>query len=252
MESTHKDQSTMLRMYNNNVKSILIEQVSNNGTKLFDLGVGRGGDIHKWNRYGITKVIGVDINISYIQEAQKRFKQSKYKRDYKFYVIKHVDHILKNCEKGFDNVSCNFAFHYFCSDLETLHNVFKIISELLKVGGYFIGTVPDGEKIVKLLGKSNIYKSSCGVIKKDYLKLNKIGDRIKFGLSGTLYFGDRTVSIEYLVFKETLEEVAKQYGLLLVFWKGFEEYEHRLKETMNEDTKTMCYVNSAFMFKKIT
>lgn len=242
-----KDDSVQMRLYHNYIKGVLLEQVSNSGKTLLDIGVGRGGDLHKWNRYGITKVVGVDVNEVYIKDAIKRYKSSKYRKDYKFYVINDVDDI----DYGkFDNVSCMFAFHYFCANNELLEKVINKISCSLNDGGYFIGTVPNGEYISKLQYKNNIYKNQAGCIKREYKNIFKIGDTIKFALSGTLYFGDNSVSTEYLVFKEKVQEVANKYGLSLIFWKGFDEY-RTAKYSMNEDFKVMSDLNSAFMFKKI-
>ena len=182
-----KDDSVQMRMYHNYIKGVLLEQVSNSGKTLLDIGVGRGGDLHKWNRYGITKVVGVDVNEVYIKDAIKRYKSSKYRKDYKFYVIDDVGDI----EYGiFDNVSCMFAFHYFCANNELLESILKKVSNSLKDGGYFIGTVPNGEYISKLHYKNNVYKNQAGCIKREYKNICKIGDKIKFALSGTLYFGE--------------------------------------------------------------
>jgi len=51
----------------------------------------------------------------------------------------------------FDVASIQFALHYMFENKYTLHNFLKNISDLVKVGGYFIGTYYDGTKIFILL-----------------------------------------------------------------------------------------------------
>jgi len=52
---------------------------------------------------------------------------------------------------GTDCMSCMFALHYFFDNAESLRGFMKNISDNLKVGGYFIGTCFDGEKVFDLL-----------------------------------------------------------------------------------------------------
>lgn len=242
------EQSGYIRTFHNSIKRSLIYQVSNNGNSLFDIGVGRGGDMHKWNHSGIKNVIGIDIDESYIDTAIKRLKDSKIKRNYKFY----KDTSMMWEKYGtFDNVSCQFALHYFCKDLETLNNFFYQLSKIMNNGGYFIGTVPDGQKISEILEMNPVFQNRAGYIKKEYDELYKIGDTIKYSMIGTLYFGELTLSTEYLVFMETIVNIAKKYNFELVFWKSFKEFEHHVKDLMLEDFKYLSFLNSAFMFKKV-
>lgn len=242
------EQSGYIRSFHNNIKRNLIYQIANNGNSLFDIGVGRGGDIFKWSNSGVKNVIGIDIEDCYIDEAMRRFKDSKLKRNYKFY---NDSSMLWEKYGKFDNVSCQFALHYFCKDLETLNTFFYQISKIINPGGYFVGTVPDGDKISELLNISAVFQNKAGYIKKEYNEINRIGDRIKYSMIGTLYFGDKTLSSEYLVFKETIEKTANKFNFKLIFWKSFEEFDDINKTNMIPDFKDLSFLNSAFMFKKM-
>ena len=54
---------------------------------------------------------------------------------------------------GFDICSIQFAIHYMFLNNDTLQNFLRNVSEVTKVGGYFIGTSYDGKDIFNMLKK---------------------------------------------------------------------------------------------------
>jgi len=54
-------------------------------------------------------------------------------------------------KQGADCVSCMFAIHYMFESSGKFNGFLRNLSETLKVGGYFIGCCPDGEKVFDLL-----------------------------------------------------------------------------------------------------
>jgi len=54
-------------------------------------------------------------------------------------------------QDGFDICSIQFAVHYMFENQETLQNLLRNVSEVTKVGGYFIGTSYDGKAMFNLL-----------------------------------------------------------------------------------------------------
>ena len=54
-------------------------------------------------------------------------------------------------KRGFDVISSQFSFHYYCKDELSLRNYMSNLSENCKSGGYFIGTCYDGNKVFQLL-----------------------------------------------------------------------------------------------------
>lgn len=54
-------------------------------------------------------------------------------------------------KEGFDICSIQFAIHYMFENQDTLQNFLKNVSEVTKVGGYFIGTSYDGKLMFNLL-----------------------------------------------------------------------------------------------------
>ncbi|KAJ1749796.1 mRNA cap guanine-N7 methyltransferase [Coemansia sp. RSA 1821] len=64
---------TGLRLFNNWIKSLLIRQYAFAGSRVLDLGCGKGGDLRKWSIAGIAEYVGMDIAQVSVQQAQRRF-----------------------------------------------------------------------------------------------------------------------------------------------------------------------------------
>lgn len=251
-----EQETKSLRLFHNRIKQYLIDKYK--GESLLDIGVGRGGDIHKWYHNGIKNVVGLDIEPAYIKEAIKRFKKLHVKANYKFYVIQANDSFFSTLNKRqlpllYDVISCQFCFHYFASSMERLHEIFGHISTCLKKGGHFIGTVPNGEKIMELLGTNDMYENDIIMIKKMFPSNDPqgSGDHIKFSLQGTLYFGEHMISDEYLIFENVLKEIANNYSMEMIQWKNFKEYyETQDGIILRPYTQTASFINNTFVFKK--
>ena len=255
------EQAKALRNYHNEIKSILLSKYSSyiqaQDIRLLDLGVGRGGDLHKWNKCDIQRVVGIDINKDFIKDAIKRYRTNKYfQRDYKLYYTTpdKVFSEFLNYRKipnvnSFHIVSCMFAFHYFWETEDKLNKIMKQISEALKDNGYFIGVVPQGEVIQKMLTGKDVYTTQSIELERCYKHVEGIGDKIKFKLSGTLYFGESMISEEYLVFKDRFEKTALKYGLHMIEYENFEKY-YVPKYNMNPNTREASFVNGTFAFIK--
>ena len=63
-------------------------------------------------------------------------------------------------KNGFDIISNQFSIHYFFENRNTFYNFIRNINENCKIGGYFIGTCYDGNKVFKLLEKKKQGDSS--------------------------------------------------------------------------------------------
>lgn len=54
----------------------------------------------------------------------------------------------KDKDQQFDLTSCQFSFHYSFESYEQADMMLKNACERLKVGGFFIGTTPNGYELV--------------------------------------------------------------------------------------------------------
>lgn len=107
---------------------------------------------------------------------------------------------------GFDIVSCQFAMHYFFKDHETLNTFIRNICETCKIGGHFIGTCYDGNKIFQLLREKKQNESIIEM--KDDSKvweITKIYDNDEFK--------DDITSVGYAidVYQDTINKTFREY-----------------------------------------
>lgn len=252
MEDSKKGYAKNMRSFHNKVKQQLIESASTitNCTRLLDIGCGRGGDLFKWENANIDFVYGYDPNASYIEEANRRFHSSSVRRNYVF-----STKMFDSFENYFDVVSCQFAIHYMFENEQTLTDHLKYVRRMLRPGGIYIGTFMDGDRVVERLASSNCYTNQAMCIRTPRVSdvVGKdIGIPLSVHLSGTLYFGEQSVSHEYLVRKDTLTRKCADHGLRLMQFKPFREFNQKMNFRMGPDFSECSYLYTSFMFEKIT
>lgn len=144
------------KQFHNWIKSQMISLYGSNG-RLLDLGSGRGGDMQKWISAGIIDVVGIELSKYAIQEAEKRYKPNKSKININYFQgdLSQVDvsKLLKehNIDALFDCVTCNFAIHYFFTNINNISNLLLNVSKSLKTNGHFLVTVFNGKMVYDLL-----------------------------------------------------------------------------------------------------
>lgn len=240
-----------MRIFNNFVKRNLIENAAaqfENPT-LFDISVGRGGDLDKWYKAGIKKVRGIDPNEESIKEAVDRFEErnkkdakfSRAKLDYMFKTGRITDKTVVLPKDEFEIISCQFTLHYFFESPEMLERVVRRVSEKLVPGGLFIGTTIIGERINQM--------------NTEEVEINFIDDRsYNFKLkdieeSGN-YFNIQD-QVEYLVDFDEFVELCEKHGLQLKYRVSFEEM-HKLwpDKNMKKYEKDISFMYDSFIFRK--
>ena len=123
--------------------------------------------------------------------------------------------------KQFDVGSIQFAIHYMFENKFTLHNFLKNVSDLVKPGGYFIGTCYDGSKIFSMLDdvEENESKDIFVGSKKIWSVIKKYDNtefRDTLGLKIGVYQETiNKVFDEYLVDFRYLVELMERYGFIL-------------------------------------
>ena len=191
-------------------------------------------DIAEWNKSGVDYVHGFDISKNSVQEANDRlsvFKNNRMKK-----VILEVGDATdpkKVITDKFQIVSCQFAFHYFTDSVETLRNVFKLVSNTLVSGGFFIGTTINKDKLLELFRctKKTTVKRTLFKIHRDFKALQRpkpFGQEYTFTILDTQdqgnYFNTIPESTEYLVDFQKLNEIALEYSLVPFTQNFFESY----------------------------
>lgn len=249
-----------IRNFNNLIKSILIGETSsrlNIGFSVLDLAGGKGGDLKKFRYYGVGYLVLVDISEDSVKLAEERYLDCQIDFPCRFMVEDcFSSSFLENLgkERLFDVVSCQFALQYAFESQARAETAFHNISESLRIGGYFIGTIPDYEKIVSYQSKNSKCKIS--------LEKNS-----KSWYGNTYYFTlDKSVKNcpEWLVPTNALKTLGIRHGLKLLILEGFIEYFERfknhhhyrklvnpIKNTMADEDWEIVNLYKVFVFRKL-
>ena len=170
--------------------------------------------------------------------------------------------------KMFDVGSIQFAIHYMFENKFTLHNFLKNVSDLIKPGGYFIGTCYDGSRLFDMLEdvEENDSKDIFVGSKKIWSVIKKY-DNTKFSETLGLKIGVYQETInkvfdEYLVDFKYLIELLERYGFKLSSpiesVKPLSDFSTLYKKmratntdiTMTEEESQISFLNNYFIFKK--
>jgi SAM-dependent methyltransferase len=177
---------------------------------------------------------------------------------------------------GADVAACMFALHYFFENKATLDGFLRNLSEIVKIGGYFIGCCFDGNKIFQLLRRVEKGRSKLGEIEgkplwtitKEYDTDELLSDDSSLGLSINVEF----ISIgpaqrEYLVPFELLTKKLASIGFSLLNDKELKEMNlkastntfdisYQMAErdnqrfNMSDPVKEYSFLNRWFIFKR--
>jgi len=253
---------------------------------LLDLACGTGGDVMKWKMGLLKKVVGIDVVRDNILTAIELYKQSKRPKPDVSYIWGDSSKLIfpefeaaldyqakEQMKKTFlskyqyDVVSLQFAIHYMCEDEIALRTLLQNVTDNLKIGGYFIGTSLDGERVYDLM--KGLKAPAEGMVGDDVLwRISKNytikkWEKSKPNLGHEIEVYVNTIGIphkEYLVNYDYLRDLAKEYGLEMVSIKGFGQiYEESMKQkteydldlrNMSSSEKEFSFLHNEFKFEK--
>lgn len=136
----------------------------------------------------------------------------------------------------FDAASCQFALHYAFETETKLRMMMKNVSENLRDGGVFFGTIPDAYKLVKKLKTSDALQFGNRIYNvrfEEKYRFEKFGHRYWFTLTDAI-----DDCPEYLVHFPTLCAIAAEYGLHLYHKAPFHRfYDERADEP---ESRRLC------------
>jgi hypothetical protein len=247
------------------------------GTKLIDFAVGKGGDLNKFIQAGVSFVYGVDIAKDNIQnvmdgicaryleshrvigsnkipwgvfqvgdctrnlrkgeafgtEKDRVISRGVYGQGAKNTAVLERMPLVKRVfgwgENGFEVGSCQFALHFFCENATKFHGFMQNLTENMKIGGVFVCTTFDGQRLFeKLRGVSEgdswtLYGSGVHggerifQLTKRYAETGFPSDEMGLGYGVDVYQESINKTFrEYLVHPEFLKSVMFDYGFTLV------------------------------------
>ncbi|XP_033754796.1 mRNA cap guanine-N7 methyltransferase-like [Pecten maximus] len=235
-----------LRNFNNWIKSVLIgetvQMVRQQSRDYKDLAVldmccGKGGDLLKWKKGQISKLVCADIAETSVEQCESRYQEmvDRGRNDRGPNRIFSAEFIAADCTKKrlkdtykdsnmtFDITSCQFSFHYCFESYPQAKLMLQNACESLKLGGYFIGTTPDSYEIMRRMRDSpdrragnDVY--SVSFCSEDLDNIPLFGAKYDFHLEGVVDCP------EFLVYFPVLEKMAEDFGMKLVYRKPFDEY----------------------------
>lgn len=275
-----------LKKLNNWIKSVLVQSYTKRGDFVIDIACGKGGDLIKWDKAKIGYYVGIDIAEGSLEDARTRYNgeagHMKRRNTFSFparlicadcFTVP-LDEVLQD-DAPFDICSCQFALHYSWASEEKARLALQNVSSVLKPGGYFIGTIPDANVIVRKLRETEglEFGNTCYNIKFDddhYEKKFPLSE--PFGIQYEFHLEDAVDCPEWLVPFQMFTALAAEYCLELVYKKNFHEFVHEhiknpdfaelmrklgalgdglSKDTISTDEWDAAYIYMAFVFKKV-
>lgn len=238
-----------MRKFHNWVKRALYNKYTY-GKSVLEISVGRLGDGGKLFDNKVSKVVGYDIDPKSIQEAKRRL--SEYPKEFQDKVELDVLDLSTNVIPGnqtFDVISAMFCLHYFFRDESSLLTILKSMNRNLKIGGYVMGTMFDGNSLMNRLRKpfTDSHFSLKRIFEIDSFVGNKINVSLLDNNTGAQIYNPEN---EYIVNFDWFIKLMETNGYELIETKMFEElYENKYK--LNIIEKDVSFLNRTFVFRKI-
>ncbi|KAL1410321.1 mRNA cap guanine-N7 methyltransferase [Vanrija albida] len=228
-----------LKKFNNWVKSVLIGKFVGGegqsrrraGSKILDIGCGKGGDLNKWKLARISLYVGMDIADVSVDQARERYNQLRGHR-FEAYFKAHdcyarpISEALPEEYKRrdlYDNVTMQFCMHYAFETASKARMMIENVSRYLRKGGVFIGTIPNTALLLERLeeipeGQPLEFGNSCYSITFDERRHKGL-----YGHAYHFYLEDAVDVPEYTVDWDNFVSLAREYGLELIYKKTFND-----------------------------
>ncbi|OMJ29389.1 mRNA cap guanine-N7 methyltransferase [Smittium culicis] len=181
----------------------------------------------------------LDLAENSIKDAQKRFSELRNRvLEARFYTCdcftEDIGNYIEPKDYEADLASIQFALHYAFESEDKIRKLLSNVSAHLKEGGVFIGTTTNALYLKKKLSIAPDLEFGNSVYNVRFEK--KVCDGV-YGQKYWFYLLDAISDCpEYLVHFPTLVSLSKEYGLELLFKKGFHEFyiENLLKGQFKE------------------
>jgi ribA/ribD-fused uncharacterized protein len=284
-EGSRESVTKNLRGFHNRVKEGLYMNYIVPNNTLFELAVGRAGDLFKWIKAKASKVFGIDVSstnfrlprsgacVRYINEKKKGtrglpkvlFAEGNMSKPFEEQNSRYLKIMLGTEEastpylqefKGvqyWDVMACQFAIHYACESEE----MFKVFVQNVKnhCKSVFFGTCMDGKSVFSLLSGRDRYilRSSGRAFAQIDKKYNDEGEwKPEFGqgIDVTLESTDKPMR-EYLVPFERVVELFGEAGFELLESKMFQElYTGQSGISLDDAQQEYTFLHRTFAFKR--
>lgn len=151
----HTSRIVGVKRLNNWVKAVLIRRYARRGAAVLDLCCGKGGDLKKYERYGIGTYVGADHALESVKEAVGRYNAIQSVPFAATFMCAdcHSVRLASSLPPSlhFDLVSCQFALHYCFESYDRARMFAANIGERLRPGGFFVATIPNAHVLTQML-----------------------------------------------------------------------------------------------------
>jgi ribA/ribD-fused uncharacterized protein len=287
-EESGRDSVTVdLRGFHNRVKESQYMKYVMPGNSVFEMAVGRAGDLQKWIKSKASKVFGIDTAaatmfnlpkggacVRYLKEKAKGtvnlpkvlFAEGDMTKLFEEQGSHYMNIMLGKDEattpylKEFANVqhwdvmACQFAIHYACKDEETFKTFIQNVSNHCK--SVFFGTCMDGMSVYSLLAGKNRYilRSSGRTFAQIDKKYDDEGEwKDDFGqeIEVTLESTDKPIT-EFLVPFQKIVEMFEEAGFELLETKMFKDlYVGQSGISLDSSKQEFTSLHRTFAFKRV-
>jgi mRNA (guanine-N7-)-methyltransferase len=239
-----------MRNFNNWIKSVLITRfahpalassaVADGGGsrnlrrgKVLELGCGKGGDLNKWSKARIKEYIAFDIAALSVDQARGRWdslpRASRFDATFTAldcYSEPLIHGILPaRLAEPFDVVSMQFCMHYAFESEAKAHCMLRNVTQWLRPGGIFLGTIPNAEQLLTRLDQMPADAPGLSFGNSVYsIKFESREPRPLYGHRYSFFLQDAVEDVpEYLVHWEHFAQLADKYKLRPLYKKEFHD-----------------------------
>ncbi|KAG8748006.1 mRNA cap guanine-N7 methyltransferase [Ceratobasidium sp. 414] len=236
-----------LRNFNNWIKSVLIAKfgrrpLHESGTrsggrgrvmsgKVLDLGCGKGGDLRKWAKANIKEYVGLDIADVSVSQARDRHMElpPSQRFDAEFHAFdcftSSISTVVspQRLKTPFDVVSMQFCMHYAFESLAKVRTMLQNVSDYLRSGGIFLGTIPNSDLLLSKLNQLEPDELSFGnpVYR---IRFDSKHEQPLYGHRYWFYLRDAVEDVpEYVVRWDEFKALSLEYGLKAVYRSEFHD-----------------------------
>ncbi|KZT60477.1 mRNA capping enzyme, large subunit, partial [Calocera cornea HHB12733] len=259
-----------LKNFNNWVKSVLIQKYGHAGgrnrdVRVLDIGCGKGGDLLKWSRNGVSEYIGLDVAEISVRQAEERYLEMRQRRMRAYFRAldcyrESIRDVLPKevFAVPFQTVTMQFCMHYAFYSEASVRQMLDNVSTNLEPGGTFIGTIPNADHIMLSLGATDLsfgnpvfritfaQRPPAPPAPDDPDQSGAFGHKYNFFLQDAVGEDEAGVP-EYLVYWPNFVRLAAEYGLVQEYRKDFGDllHEEREHEVYGPLLRRMKVVDSA-------
>ncbi len=308
-ENVNGDRLPYQNFHNHHIKTSLFMSVSPSklaesttaSGKIFDMCCGKGVDIKRIKAAKYKEVVGMDFDLENIKFAQKYYDRVLAAPKPKAYYVRgdagklifpNQDAGITESDKmqiakfiptkyAFDVVNVQFAIHYFFENEVRLRSFLQNVNDSLKIGGFFIGTCFDGERVHQMMKGANQIEGktysgeTLWKIEKKFItkRMSFDASKANFGKQIDVFVKSiGNVHSEYLVNFNYLDAILEEYGFTKVMVKPFSQYYEELLKSehdeghksmndqknlesakkMSEEEQRFSFLNNAFVYKKVS